>query len=101
MQHLRAAGGQRRGSGDLIVRFNTPFAQPIEKVYRVGPVPQFTYEMNTFDHYAILQAIRKGKQNADLAAPEQALGILRTLQDLSKVYGTKITIGGSGGVIRP
>ena len=67
MRHLRAAVGKSQGSGDLILRLNTPFAQPIEKVYRVGTSPHFSYEMNTFDHSAILKAIQQGKRNADLA----------------------------------
>lgn len=67
MHHLRAAWGQEGGSGDLIISVDTPFAQPIEKRYRVGPEPGVIYEMNTVDHDAIIDAIRAGKREADLA----------------------------------
>jgi len=67
MRHLRAAWGQTRGSGDLVVSVDTPFAQPIEKRYRVGPRPGVIYDMNVIDHDAIIDAIRAGKRGADLA----------------------------------
>jgi len=67
MRHLRAAWGQKQGQGDLIVSVDTPFAQPIEKRYRVGPRPRVIYDMNVLDHDAIIDAIRAGKRDADVA----------------------------------
>ena len=58
MAHLRAAAGQPEGSGDLSFGGRT---------YRAGTTAHASYEMNTFDHYALLHAIRAGKQRADLA----------------------------------
>lgn len=58
MAHLRAAAGAAESTGDL------SFGGAL---YRVGLTPRVTYEMNTFDHYEILKAIREGKQKADLA----------------------------------
>ncbi|MGC4250045.1 MAG: CapA family protein [Sphingobium sp.] len=67
MRHLRAAAGQLDGLGDLVVSVDTPFAQPIEKRYRIGTAPGVIYDMNVVDHDAIVDAIRKGKEEADLA----------------------------------
>ncbi|MFT4198438.1 MAG: CapA family protein [Pseudoxanthomonas sp.] len=67
MRHLRSAAGQSEGSGDLVVSVDTPFAQPIERRYRIGTAPGVIYDMNVVDHDAIVEAIRQGKQQADLA----------------------------------
>jgi poly-gamma-glutamate synthesis protein (capsule biosynthesis protein) len=66
MAHLRAAAGRSGETGDLVTMISAPFAQSIEKVYRVGPASGVSYEMNTYDRAAILDAIRAGKQAADL-----------------------------------
>jgi poly-gamma-glutamate capsule biosynthesis protein CapA/YwtB (metallophosphatase superfamily) len=67
MKHLLAAGGQPNPAGELTFAWNTPYAQQFEKVFREGVEPEYRYEMNTFDHYEVLSAIREGKRNADLA----------------------------------
>jgi poly-gamma-glutamate capsule biosynthesis protein CapA/YwtB (metallophosphatase superfamily) len=67
MKHLRASGAQPNRDGDLVFTWNTPYAQQFEKIFREGARPEYRYEMNTFDHYEILAAIREGKRNADLA----------------------------------
>ncbi len=56
MTHLRAAAGKPNSSGDL--EFDG-------RVYREGPPPQYVYELNTFDHHALLASIRDAKQQAD------------------------------------
>jgi len=66
MAALRHAYG-KPGEGDLVVPVNTPFAQPIEKTYRVGARPGFTYDMNSVDRKAILAGIRDARAKADLA----------------------------------
>lgn len=57
----------RPGTGDLTVTINAPFAQQIEKTYRIGAQPGYSYQMNSVDRQAIVSAIREGKQNADVA----------------------------------
>ncbi|WP_374598056.1 CapA family protein [Sphingosinicella sp.] len=66
MDHLRAAGAREGSGGKLVLEANTP-AGPVSQYYRMGPEPRLAYEMNTFDHFAILNAIREGKAAADLA----------------------------------
>jgi poly-gamma-glutamate capsule biosynthesis protein CapA/YwtB (metallophosphatase superfamily) len=67
MKRLRAAGGLPTATGELTFAWNTPYAQQFQKVFREGPKTEYRYEMNTFDRYDILRAIREGKRNADLA----------------------------------
>jgi poly-gamma-glutamate synthesis protein (capsule biosynthesis protein) len=67
MRHLRAVWGRKQEPGDLVVSVDTPFAQPIEKRYRAGPHPRVIYDMNVVDHDEILDAIRAGKREADVA----------------------------------
>lgn len=56
MAYLRAAAEKPESSGDL--EFDG-------RIYREGLIPQYVYEMNTFDHHALLTSIRDAKSQAD------------------------------------
>jgi Putative enzyme of poly-gamma-glutamate biosynthesis (capsule formation) len=67
MRHLQAAWKRKQVAGDLTITVDTPFAQQIEKRYRVGASPGVIYDMNVVDHDAIIDAVRTGKRDADIA----------------------------------
>jgi Bacterial capsule synthesis protein PGA_cap len=62
MAHVRALAGHPESRGDVTLDWGEN-----GKTYREGPEAGFIYEINAYDRYGVLQAIRDGKAKADLA----------------------------------
>src|SRR5262249_38212256 len=66
MTSLRAMAAARRGGSQLSK--DVPETTVFGETYRVADKPGFTYEMDRYDHFEVLKAIRGAKQTSDFTA---------------------------------